>query len=53
MFTKMFCVSGVFLDVYEDVLGCLGVPRCLRSCSGLLESFNVSFFHQVSGASDH
>ncbi len=39
MFTKMFWVAWVFLDVYEDVLGCLGVSRCLRRCSGLLECF--------------
>ncbi len=35
MFTKMFWVFGVFLDVYEDVLGFWGVSRCLRRCSGL------------------
>ncbi len=29
MFMKMFWVAGVFLDVYEDVLGCWGVSRCL------------------------
>jgi len=36
MFTKMFWVAGLFLDVYEDVLGCWGVSRCLQRCSGLL-----------------
>ncbi len=39
MFTKMFWVAGVFLDVYEDVLGCRSVSRCLRRCSGLPECF--------------
>ncbi len=52
MFTKMFWVAGlfldvyedvlvaaVFLDVYEDVLGCSGVSRCLQRCSGLLGCF--------------
>ncbi len=29
MFMKMFWVAGVFLDVYEDVLGCWSVSRCL------------------------
>ncbi len=53
MFTKMFWVAGVLLDVYEDVLGFWGVSRGLRRCFGLLESLSVGFFHQVSGASDH
>ncbi len=34
MFTKMFWVAGVFLDVYKDVLGCWVVSRCVRRCSG-------------------
>ncbi len=47
MFTKMFwvagvfldvygdvLVAGVFLDVYKDVLGCWGASRCLQRCSG-------------------
>ncbi len=39
MFTKMFWVAGVLLDVYEDVLGCWSASRCLRRCSGLPECF--------------
>ncbi len=52
MFTKMLWVAGMFLDVYEDVLGfgvfldvyegvlgCWGVSRCLQRCYGLLECF--------------
>ncbi len=52
MLTKMFWVAGVFLDVlrrcsgcgvfidvYEDVLDCSGVSRCLRRCFGLLGCF--------------
>ncbi len=35
MFTKMFWVAGLFLDVYKDVPGYWGVSRCLQRCSGL------------------
>ncbi len=39
MFIKMFWVSGLFLYVYKDVLGCWGVSRCLQRLSGLLGCF--------------
>ncbi len=39
MFTKMFWVSGLFLYVYKNVLGCWGVSRCLQRLSGLLGCF--------------
>ncbi len=35
----MFWVAGVFLDVYEEVLGCWSVSRCLRISSGILGRF--------------
>ncbi len=43
MFTKMFWVVQVFLDVYEDVLGCWVVSRCLQRCSGLLGCFYMFY----------
>ncbi len=39
MFTKKFWDFGVFLEVYEDVLGCWSVSRCLRRSSGILGRF--------------
>ncbi len=35
----MFWVAGLFLDVYEDVLGCWSVSRYLRRSSGILGRF--------------